>query len=310
MEALGTWLDCRGCSETSMWHRISKGNSLFFAKKALFCDPKIPVSKRISSAFYPTCVPTVLHGAGEWAFTQGMFQSLRTWELGKLRRILCLRRRLNEGWVDYMNRTGPNVAKQLKKHNQSRIQNLAMKRVKIAAWQMASCPNDAKGRRYCEDIVTWRCDKHWKEAYVQLEKEDYSNRLQWKRPLIGRCTYWEMPFTRFFGDDWISKLERCKAWTEWLFLTKDFGHAWHSMLNLKYTSDLVRGTDNFAIHEKRPRDDSNPWNVAWPSDSHLRLEILGDSKVVVNWMNGDWRSRETSTLHKCVMLLINLCDDI
>ena len=36
------------------------------------------------------------------------------------------------------------------------------------------------------------------------------------------------------------------------------------------------------------RDDSNPWNVAWPSDSHCRLEILGDSKVVINWMNGDW----------------------
>ena len=147
MEALGTLLDSRGCSETSMWHRISKGNSLFFAKKALFCDPKIPVSKRIS-AFNSTCVLTVLHGAGEWAYTQGMFQSLRSWELGKLRGILCLRRRPNEGWVDYMKRTGPIVAKQLKKHNQSRIQHLAMKRVKIAAWQMASCPNDTKGRRY------------------------------------------------------------------------------------------------------------------------------------------------------------------
>ena len=100
---------------------------VFFAKKALFCDPKIPVSKRIS-AFYSTCVPTVLHGAGECAFTQGMFQSLRSWELGKLRRILCLRRRPNEGWVDYMKRTGPIVAKQLKKHNQSKIQNLAMKK--------------------------------------------------------------------------------------------------------------------------------------------------------------------------------------
>ena len=40
MEALGTWLDNRGCSEASMWHRISKANSMFFAKKALFCDPK------------------------------------------------------------------------------------------------------------------------------------------------------------------------------------------------------------------------------------------------------------------------------
>ena len=123
MEALATWLDSRGGSETSMWHRISKGNSLFFAKKALFCDPKIPVCKRIS-AFYSACVPTVLHGSGEWAFTQGMFQSLRSWELGKLRRVLCLRRRPNEGWVDYLKRIGQIVARQLKKHNQQRIQNL------------------------------------------------------------------------------------------------------------------------------------------------------------------------------------------
>ena len=43
MEALGTWLDNRGCSEASMWHRISKANSMFHAKTALFCDPKLPV---------------------------------------------------------------------------------------------------------------------------------------------------------------------------------------------------------------------------------------------------------------------------
>ena len=29
MEALGTWLDNRGSSEASMWHRISKANSMF-----------------------------------------------------------------------------------------------------------------------------------------------------------------------------------------------------------------------------------------------------------------------------------------
>ena len=35
MEALGTWQDNRGCSEASMWHRISNANSMFYAKKAL-----------------------------------------------------------------------------------------------------------------------------------------------------------------------------------------------------------------------------------------------------------------------------------
>ena len=39
---------------------------------------------------------------------------------------------------------------------------------------------------------------------------------------------------------------------------------------------------------KRPRDDSDPWNVAWPSDIHRREEVLGDNKVVINWMNGAW----------------------
>ena len=59
MEALGTWLDNRGCSEASMWHRISKGNSMFCAKKALFCDPKLPVKRRID-AFYSKCAPAAL----------------------------------------------------------------------------------------------------------------------------------------------------------------------------------------------------------------------------------------------------------
>ena len=135
MEALGTWLYNRGCSEASMWHRISKANSMFHAKKALFCDPKLPVKRR-------------LHGAGEWAYTQSMFQALHIWELGKLRSVLCLRRRPNECWVHYMKRTGVIVARQLKKHNQPRVQTLAMRRVRIAAWQMVSCPSDAKGRRY------------------------------------------------------------------------------------------------------------------------------------------------------------------
>ena len=178
MEALGSWLDSRGCSEASLWHRISKGNSLFFAKKAMLCDPKVPVKRRIR-AFYSTCVAAVLHGAGEWAYTQSMFQALRIWELGKLRRVLCLRRRTNETWVDHMKRTGPAVARQLKKHGQLRVQTLAMRRVQLAAWQMIRSPHDAKGRRYWEESTAWR---EWREASVKLMKDDPRNNTKWKRP--------------------------------------------------------------------------------------------------------------------------------
>ena len=96
---------------------------------------------------------------------------LRIWELGKLRRVLCLRRRPNEGWVDYLKRTGVIAARQLK-HGQQRVQTLAMRRVRIAAWQMVSCPSVAKGRRYWEESVTWRCDELWRDEYIKLSQED------------------------------------------------------------------------------------------------------------------------------------------
>ena len=181
MEALGTWLDNRGCSEASMWHRISKANSMFYAKKALFCDPKLPVKRRID-AFYSTCVPAALHGAGEWAYTQSMFQALRIWELGVSFVVSCAcAGDLTSAGLTHMKRTGVIVARQLKKHNQPRVQTLAMRRVRIAAWQMVSCPSDAKGRRYWEESVTWRCDELWRDKYIKLSKEDYRNSTQWKR---------------------------------------------------------------------------------------------------------------------------------
>ena len=59
------------------------------------------------------------------------------------------------------------------------------------------------------------------------------------------------------------------------------------MLNLK-PSESSCACDAPIERSKRPRDDSDPWSVAWPSDTHRRLEVSGDNKVVINWMNGAW----------------------
>ena len=98
-----------------------------------------------------------------------------------------------------MKSTGVVAARQIKKHNQQRVQTLAMRRVRIAARQMLSCPSDAKGRRYWEESVTWRCDEMWRDEYIKLSKEDYRTSTQWKRPLPGRPNYWERPFHVFLG---------------------------------------------------------------------------------------------------------------
>ena len=133
------------------------------------------------------------------AKTQSMFQALRILELGKLRRVLCLRRRPNEVWVDFLKRTGVIAARQLKNHGQQRVQTLAMRRVRIASWQMVSCPTDAKGRRYWEESVTWRCDELWRDEYIKLSKRGLSQQhavetsSSWQTDLLGT------PFYAFLG---------------------------------------------------------------------------------------------------------------
>ena len=58
-------------------------------------------------------------------------------------------------WLDSRGCSGPAV----EKHGQPRLQTLAMRRVRIAAWQMVRCPDDANCRMYWEESVTWRCDE-------------------------------------------------------------------------------------------------------------------------------------------------------
>ena len=78
------------------------------------------------------------------------------------------------------------------------------------------------------------------------------------------------------------------------------------MLNLKPPESSC-ACDFLVERSKRQRDDSDPWNVAWPSDTHRRLEVLGDNMVVINWMNGLGRSRAMSMLFLSVVWWINLC---
>ena len=51
VEALGTWLDNRGCSEASMWHTGSpKPTPCSMRRRHFFsCDPKLPLKRRIDA---------------------------------------------------------------------------------------------------------------------------------------------------------------------------------------------------------------------------------------------------------------------
>ena len=74
-----------------------------------------------------------------------------------------------------------------------------MRRVRIPAWQMVSCPSDAKGRRYLEESVTWRCDEMWRDEYIKLSKEDYRNSTQWETSSPRQTELLGASFHAFLG---------------------------------------------------------------------------------------------------------------
>ena len=128
-----------------------------------------------------------------------------------------------------MKRTGVIVARQLKKHNQPRVQTLAMRLVRIAAWQMVRCERAPILGRICDMALR----RNVEGRIHQLVQGRLSEQHAVETPSPRQTDLLGTTFHAILEDAWIPKLKACNTWTEWLSLTRDFEYSWHVMLNLK-----------------------------------------------------------------------------
>ena len=112
---------------------------------------------------------------------------------------------------------------------------------------------------------------------------------KWSRPLPGRDTYWERPFTRLPGMLGSRRSRLCGSWAGVALLDKGAGKTWHAILSLKPPEFPTAACDAPVEREKRPRDDSDPWRVGWCPDVRRRPEILAIPGLVISWVNGTWK---------------------
>ena len=82
MEALVRGWTIVAARRPSVWQQDLQSQFHVLREEGFVCDPQLLVKRRID-AFHSTCAPAALHGAGEWAYTQSMFQALRIWNWGK-----------------------------------------------------------------------------------------------------------------------------------------------------------------------------------------------------------------------------------
>ena len=132
-----------------------------------------------------------------------------------------------------MKSTGPTATRQLQKDGQSRVQTLAMRCVRIAAWQMVRCPNDAKGGRYWEESATGVAMKSGERPTSNCPRRIIGTSRSGSALFLVDQPIGSALLRVSLGDAWFSELNVCNTWVEWCSLTKEFEHSWHVMLNLK-----------------------------------------------------------------------------
>ena len=152
-----------------------------------------------------------------------------------------------------------------------------------------------------DNIVAWA--RGWRNrGWWDTRKGNHGNtRASPGRPL----SRWEDVLVASAGPNWFAEAARCpKAWlakTDEFFLFAS-GTKKIKALNIPMVVAPQASEDE---QKEKPPPLFFPWQVVH-SHSEMRLEFVGDSLVIANWMNGCWpvnNDRYIDTVNECVNLL-------
>ena len=127
---------------------------------------------------------------------------------------------------------------------------------------------------------------------------DSHNTLSWRHRRPGKQVLWERPLVQVFGSDWM-KLALARGWSDRKSKWVDGAYASLKLqpLEQRYAKQAKTKAEPIPF-EKKPRNVE--WEPqSWTVDMTLcRLEVCGDSKVIVNWLNGVWPTRFLPYFHR------------
>jgi len=158
--------------------------------------------------------------------------------------------------------------------------------------------------------LLWKSQAWWEWQQALMTTVDAQNELRWRHGRPGRQVRWENPLCKVFGNKWM-QLAISSGWQDRKTNLIDgaYGLLHIRPLELRFGKRIVggagkRGAPPPTAFSKAPRQ------VVWePQDWTLngdfkRLEVCGDSSLIVNWCNGIWPVRflpyfrRVSSLHQ------------
>ena len=281
---LGTNLTNTGSNIGAIAHRIAQGEKAMMANYNLLMKKNAPVVKRMAE-YCKRVVPVVLHGAGCWSWNAGVFWRLHRFEGRCLGKIL--------GWVKVSDdEDAQNNWWQVRVGRARQIFLRAgfepltvkcLKKIYQFSFRLMNADANNAALTLVVRCLSWRCQRWWKHR----EGMEGMTRALPGRPL----SRWEDIFTSYNGVDWMRKMNESKE--GWKKTAQSFVvFAWRfveAKVKLQYGDDkpVVRKFQNAPKEKVDVDQDISLFSWSKPHKC-TRLELLGDSNLIVNWTNATW----------------------
>ena len=138
--------------------------------------------------------------------------------------------------------------------------------------------------------LLWKSQAWWEWEQALMTTLDATNTSRWRHSKPGRQAPWESSFSKALGSKWME----LAIGPEWKNSLSKFVDAAHDQIGLKtnearYAKKPCRRCVAVVPPAKKPRLVSRE-PQSW-ADSGNRMEICGDSRVIVQWVNGVWPTR-------------------
>ena len=285
---LGTKLRRDGSSNCAVDYRMEKAEKAMMANYELLIKRNAPLVKRFAE-YCKRVVPILLHGAGSWSWSVNLFWRLHKFE-GK-----CLGRML--GWVKVSDDEGAQnnwwsvrISRARQIFVTAGFEPIGAKCLRNIFHFSLRVPNisvSSSALRLVSRCLTWRNQTWWKHREGMGD-----NRLSRLHP--GRpSTRWEDIFVSYLGINWSSVL--CSNVDGWKSRQSDFIAFGWGFASSKYR--LKNGEDKQVVHRhlKHCKSDDNPIDqdeailpFQFTDKNFARIELIGDSNLIVNWANANW----------------------
>ena len=289
MPVLGCLFDRKGDTTVALNHRIAKAEKAYWADKIAMKSKSLALHLRLRR-YSERVVPRVLHGCGSWAWSRGVCQQLAVWENKILRWIVGFARQTDECWLKWFRRTTKNAKRLYSKYGFTSLTTRVLREIHRTAGML----RQPDAERFhgsnstvilLSEAIQWRDTWWWHQQQCVMTG---SGSGEWRHAsnFGTRGKVWDGPFVSYYGHEWHREARK----DTWASTFEEFAKRAYCDVQSIFPESKVRcDAVQHGPSDKPPRevvDVPVTWRLQLPNTPATAVEFLGDSELVIGWVNG------------------------